>query len=55
VEQRESTNTEKIEREELKVEREIPADSEVFSKRKRVEILRTNGKLEFGELVVKIW
>ena len=39
----------------IKMEREIPEGLDVFANSKRLEILRSDGTLEFGELSVKIW
>ncbi|MFH1802632.1 MAG: hypothetical protein ABH864_04220 [archaeon] len=36
-------------------EREIPDGFEVFSERKRVEVLRTNNEVVFADLIVKVW
>jgi len=33
----------------------VPKGSEVFSDSKRVEVLRTNGKMQFADLLVKVW
>ena len=39
----------------IRMEREIPEGLDVFANSKRLEILRSDGTLEFGELSVKIW
>jgi hypothetical protein len=41
---------------EINAEREIPQDIEVFVRERRVEIIRaSDGRMDFADLVVKIW
>jgi len=39
----------------IKSEKEIPENFEVYADSKRVEILRTDGKIVFADFVMKIW
>lgn len=39
----------------IEAKRNISEKSEVFSKSRRIEILRTNGEIEFAELIVRVW
>ncbi|MDO8508463.1 MAG: hypothetical protein Q7S27_02140 [Nanoarchaeota archaeon] len=39
----------------IETTKEIPPGVEVFSKKKRIEILNLGGKIEFGEIIVKVW
>lgn len=41
--------------EKINAEREVPGDLEIFSDKKRLEILRTNGEIVFADLIVRIW
>lgn len=40
---------------EIKAERVIPEGVEVFSDVERVEVLRSNGEIEFADLAVRVW
>jgi hypothetical protein len=39
----------------ITAEKEIPQSLEVFVNQKRIEVLKTDGKTEFGVLTVKVW
>lgn len=37
------------------IQREVPSGADVFSRTKKIEILKEDGLIELGELTVKIW
>jgi|WetSurMetagenome_2_1015567.scaffolds.fasta_scaffold111045_3 hypothetical protein len=39
----------------ITAQKEIPQSLEVFVNEKRIEVLRSNGRIEFANLVVKVW
>lgn len=41
--------------EEIKAEQQTPAGLNVFSEENRVEFLRTDGRIEYADLIVKVW
>jgi len=40
---------------EISTSKEIPDNVEVYSKRKRIEIVRENGGIAFADLIVRVW
>ena len=43
------------ENDKIEAQEEVPKGVEVFSDSERVEVLRTNGNIEFADLIVEIW
>ncbi len=39
----------------IKMEKQIPEGLDVYSNSKRIEVIRKNNKIEFADLVVKVW
>ena len=40
---------------EISAEKNVPAGLEVFSEKRRVEVLKNTGEMEFADLIVRVW
>ncbi len=39
----------------IEASKEVPKNLEIFSNNERIKVLKANGKIEFADLIVKIW